>query len=105
MPGVRAVTEHAHIRRIERRSQVDESPGVRQNFGTLLRIGLVQAGRAADAGDPKTSRENIALRLSEAFCGKCGVRRQVEVALQSAQFDGSETVLPREVQNFLQIPG
>src|SRR6266850_7583902 len=105
MPGVRAVTEHAYVGRIERRSQVDKSPGVRQTFGTLLRIGLVQAGGAADAGDPKTARENIALRLSDAFRRKCRVRGQVEVALQSAQFDGGETVLPREVQNFLQIPG
>ena len=65
----------------------------------------MQAGGTADAGDPKTARENIALRLSDAFSRKCRVRGQVEVALQSAQFDGGETVLPREVQNFLQIPG
>src|SRR5229473_8066087 len=105
MPGVRAVTEYAHVRRIECRSQVDESPSIRQNFGTLLRIGLVQAGGAADAGDLKTARENITLRLSDAFRRKCRVSRQVEVALQSAQFDCSETVLPCKVQNFLQIPG
>ena len=75
MPGVRARPEHAHVGRIERRSQVDESLGVSQSSRTLLSIGLVQAGGAADAGDTKAARENFALGLSDAFRRKCRVRR------------------------------
>jgi len=75
MPGVRARPEHAHVGRIERRSQVDESLGVSQSSRTLLSIGLVQAGGAADAGDTKAARENFALGPSDAFRRKCRVRR------------------------------
>ena len=65
----------------------------------------MQAGRAADAGNAKAARKNFAFRLSDAFVCKCRVRRQVKIALQSAEFDCSETVLLREVQDLLHIPG
>src|SRR5437667_3345414 len=105
MPGVRAATEHAHVGRIERSGQVDESAAIRQDFGALLWIGFMQAGGAADAGDAQAVKQDFVFRLRDAFRSKCRVRRQVQITFQAAKFDGSEAMLLREGQDFLQVPG
>ncbi len=88
---------------VEGGGEFDETARVRQLLSPFGGRGFSHAGGTADTGNPQVAGANFALGLRYARRRKHGVRRQIEVAFESAQFDGGEVMGSSVFENF--VPG